>query len=75
MIRPSLNLACTVAAMRASNQPGRKASHGESRPIATLDPGPQESKDSDAESPFVWIKRADLERILMLVEKLEDRIG
>ena len=60
--------------MRASKQPERKANYGESRPIETLDPHP-ESKDSDAESTFVWIKRADLERILMLVERLEDRIG
>ena len=60
--------------MRASNQPERKANHGESRPIATLDPHP-ESKDSEAESIYVRIKRADLERVLALVESLEGRIS
>jgi hypothetical protein len=39
-----------------------------------LDPHP-ESQDSEAESTYVRIKRADLERVLALVESLEGRIS
>ncbi|MGH9919358.1 MAG: hypothetical protein ACRD6W_10905 [Nitrososphaerales archaeon] len=36
---------------------------------------PEEGQDSDAEAAYVRIKRADLEKILTLVERMESRIG
>ena len=60
--------------MQASRESERKPGRRDLQPTVLIDSKPEEAKDSDAESTYVRIKRADLERILTLVERLERRI-
>ena len=61
--------------MQASKESERKPGRNDLRPIAILSSKPEEAKEPETEATYVRIKRADLERILVLVERLESRIG
>jgi hypothetical protein len=60
--------------MQASRGFERRPGRRDLQPTVIIDSKPEEAKDPDVESTYVRIKRADLERILMLVERLERRI-
>jgi hypothetical protein len=61
--------------MQASRGSERKPGRRDLQPTVIIDSKPEEAKDSDAESTYVRIKRADLEKVLALVENLESRIS